>query len=593
MPPRRRRRPQGEQTDNGAAAPNETLLQQDEEDILNEVDATPDEGGQLVASEEAVKELGALDADSARENRRLDKIVDKKRGHEKNVAFNTDDVIVMYDTILRMWSTLTSVTITVQRLDGAPVLRTVTNRPRSGLELYETIKNEIHGQYGEATYAVKFTTAGKYLGNCRVTMPDTRPPGQQGQPMQPPHGYPPPPGWPPGYPYPPPGYPQAAYPTPGQPAYPTPGYPPQAQPQTQASPPAAAPAPAAPPTFVVPQAPAFDPNAMMALVEQVVGLFQRMQPPAPAHPGYAPPPQAPMPFQPPPMPPPTDPAAVMQWMSQMVDILQRVQGQAPVRPTQPAAPDPAAAMGMPPMRPPPGTTWVFVPNAGWVAQALNVGPAPQQDQQRGPPFERRPAYYPRGEPPPHGAHGGASASPTGGLREALGTVREAVRVVEEFDSILPGRRGQEEEDTTPAQGEAEDDSPFQMVDAGPAKIILDKKSGNIRPWETAWTNVPKVLDWMGEQRREIQQERQRQYEQQERQRRRQLPEGVIEVHPGQQPPPGMRFVPVEETHPQPHHHEAHAQGLPPPPHHVPPPIGHQAPRARQPWEVGPVTEGEG
>ena len=231
MPRRKIVRPQEDPGDANAPA------QQDEGDILAEVGAEPDdESGDLKVSEEQILEVGAVDAETVRENRRLQGAVNRRRANVKNVSFNAGDLLTKYETIIKCWPANT-LDIGVKRLTGPPVQQIITSRPRSGSELYEALK-VVHGQYGEADYEIKFfdTNLKVYRGTGRITMPDMRattPQQQQGQPMNP--FYPSaPPGYPSGYPSPPPGYPPPVYPP--QPpiaaaAAPSPPPPPQQQPQ--------------------------------------------------------------------------------------------------------------------------------------------------------------------------------------------------------------------------------------------------------------------------------------------------------------------------------------------------------------------------
>ncbi len=75
--------------------PVSTPSQQDEADIVKEIGATPanDGSGDLLADETKVREAGAVDAESIRENRRVDEIVNKKRAGQKDVQFNSDDIL--------------------------------------------------------------------------------------------------------------------------------------------------------------------------------------------------------------------------------------------------------------------------------------------------------------------------------------------------------------------------------------------------------------------------------------------------------------------------------------------------------------------
>ena len=662
MPRRTTRKPH--EPDHGASSP----AQQDEADIVAEVGAERDEeSGELVVDEESVLAVGAVDADSVRENRRLRTIVDKKRGNQKNVPFNASDLFTKYETLIKWWPPNT-LNINVKRLTGTPIQRVISSCPRSGAELYEALR-VIHGQSEEANYEIKFfdTNGKEFRGTCQITMPDARSAPPQGPNMQPyyPNGMPPAP----------PGYPQApvyAVPVPVPagypPGYPPPGYvqqqpppqqPQQAQPQQQA--PAQAPQPQQqqpmqPPQVFVqqpPPPPAFDPTPMITMMNQMFGMFEQMRaaaqpPPAPVAPAPQypptfmmplPPPQpAPQPMMPPPPSPHASPQEQMAWMQEAFRLFQQMQpAQQPAAPSRggreaPQAPN-MTAMGMPPAQPPPGM--IFVPGIGYVAfdalmRAMSGQQgAPQQERPYRPPYQR-PYGYPQGDPNAPSPYGGPPGpgpgqgpgpgydarppysgphSPYGShaqqqpprqqtsaeqLRDALTTVRTAVDAVHEIDALLPGRR------EAPAEivREEEDDSPIQVIETGPAKIVINRKDGTMRGWETAWSNMPDLLKWAGEQREAIQKsanERQRAQQQPPRQ----LADGYVEVGPGYQPPPGFVAVPVEQPAPQ--YHQAppqpqYQQDLPPPPAHVPPPIQSvpAPPPGRRTWGAPtiPPTEGQ-
>src|SRR4029077_19247412 len=171
----------------------------------------------MVADEDRDRSIGAFDADSVRENRRLDDLVGKKRANVKNVHFNVTDVLMLYDTILR-YQAPNSIAISVKRLTGTPVQQMITSQPRSGAELYEALRL-IHGPSQEASYEVSFVDAAdkRYRGKGNITMPDasrTQAPQQQQQPVAPPYGQQVPAyGQPsPGYGFPPPQSPPPGYP---------------------------------------------------------------------------------------------------------------------------------------------------------------------------------------------------------------------------------------------------------------------------------------------------------------------------------------------------------------------------------------------
>jgi hypothetical protein len=560
-----------------------TPAQQDEADVVAEVEAERDEDlEELVTSEDQIRKVGAVDAESVRENRRLNNIVNKKRANVKNVPFNAGDLLTKYETLIKFWPANT-IDISVKRLTGSPVQQLITSRPRSGAELFDALK-AVHGQHEEAKYEINFfdNNSKEFRGKGQITMPDMRAPSQQGQPMQ----YPPPYAAPA---YPPPGYPGGGYPV----HPPPPGYPP-------AAPAAPASQPPQPPIVVQPSA-GPDMSAMLASFQQMFGMFQEMQRQMAAQqPNPQPPQQPPQPFF---VPPPqgADVNTMMASFQQMFDMFRSMQPAAaassavaqPSQPAQPMMPSMmAAAMGVPPVTPPPGTMWVpgfgFVPldrllqavGMGSAASASNPGPGsgpgPYRSQYRpyyphGEQSGQPHPYYPSREPSPQQAQRGHADH----LREALSVVRSAVDAVQDIQEILPSMRTEQFE---PSAGD-EDDSPVRVVDTGPAKIVFNKEDGTLRGWETGLANMDKLMKWVGEQRDAIQQARGNQ----QRQQPQQLPPGYVEVTPGYQPPPGYVAVPVDQQQP-----------LPLPPEHMPPPIQSPPPAGRRPWEISSIpTEGEG
>ncbi len=503
-----------------------TPTQEDEADILEEVDAERDEeSGALIADKDKVLEIGAFDAESVRENRRREKISKKKRGNMEGVSFNTGETLGTYDSILTCYPT-SQVEIRVRRLTGSEVMRLITSGPRDAAELYNALM-EIHGVYDEAKYEVIFvdSVSKKWFGKTKITLPNTRPQTQQGQPpMQ--HQYPP--GFlPPGYP------PQYAQP-----------YPPQRQPApAQQQPPPAPVVQFAPP-------PAVDP---MALMQQTFDLFQRMQasmqPPPQQYPQYQQQPPQQVPAMPPP-PQTNDPATQAAWMKQAFDIFQQMQS-ALQRSTQPQpAPQQfpqqqAPIQAGPPGPPPRGYMWVWrhdfnsfvlMPENNGATQERPVNP-----MFRGP----RPAYDPNGDRPysPQQQPPQQQRQPTlvEQLRESTASMRATVEAMQEINSLLPGYGGQQE---APEPTAVDDDSPVQVVNMGPARGVINKHDGSTRWGETIVANLPDIFKWVGEQHKLIQDKAERR-QQQERPPVRQLRPGEVEVMPGQQPPQGYTFVPVE------------------------------------------------
>jgi len=510
--------------------------QEDEADILEEVGGERDEGGELMVDEASVVAVGAVDADSVRTNRRMDAVVKKKRGGEKHVTFNTDDLLTMYESLIKVWAPNT-LDISVRRMTGSAVTRVITSRPRSGVELYEAIR-AMHGLCEESEYEVKFldTNRKMYRGTGRITMPDTRVTSPQGQsPMYPPNGAPL--GYPPPQTYPPQQVPQAA--------------------------PVGAP-------------PGSDPMAMM---HQMFQLFQQMQASV----------QPQSPFQAPQMPatapvssPQVGPMDPMAMMNQMFQMFQQMQGQQPVH----AAPQPVAAPAPAPSPPGGIDQLAMLERCFELFQKMQPPPAPVS---RGP-FQRDPRapYYPQGEraggPERTGApqqHQPPQRPPSmvEQFRESIGIVRTARSMLDEMEGLMPG--SSQEAPTVSGLGDDDEDSPIKIIDTGAGKIVVNKHDGGMRLWESGFANLPDILKWGGEQIQKINKTNsERQLQQQ--QPRQQLPPGYVEVHPGYRPPPGYVAVAVDQEQPQ------QEERLPPPPTNLPPPI-HSSP-SREAWGEPVITD---
>jgi hypothetical protein len=400
-----------------------TPTQDDEADILDEAGAAPDENGNMVADEDKIREIGAVDAESVRENRRRDDIVKKKRGNVSNVSFNTGDALDTYDTILRVFPT-NQVEIRLKSLRTGTT-QTITSRPKTGNELYDALLSA-HGQQEAAEYEVIFVDSVRkgWLGKPRIGLPDTRPPTQPGQPSMnsfPPQGYPPP------------GYP-----------------PPQYAPPQVAAQPAPQPAAQAPVMQFVPP-PAVDPMAMM---RQTFDFFEQMrstlQPQQPAYPQY---PQQPQQQQaiPAMTPPPqtNDPAAQTAWMQQAFNLFQQMQQMlragtpAPVQapaPTLQAQPQQQPQQAGPPGPPPRGMMWVWMHGYGFALMPENNGMTGAPDRgPAGPMYRGRPTYDPQqGERPPPYAAPQRPQTLADQLRESVAATRATVEAMQEMSSLLPG-----------------------------------------------------------------------------------------------------------------------------------------------------------
>jgi hypothetical protein len=519
--------------------------QEDEADIVDEVRAEQDEEtGELSADAERVREAGALDPASVRQNRHINRVADKKRKGEK-VSFGIDDPIVLYEALNKVWPN-DKVNVHAQNLVTREV-HIIRSHPRSGADLYELLR-AIHGPREAQEYKIEFRSASRqeYLGIARLTMPDARPSGQQGQPSY----YQPPP---------------------------------QYSPQSPAA--QAAPVPQPTPTFVMPP-PGGDP---MAMVGQVFDLFQRFQ--AQMAPQAQPQQHPNVPNVLPPPPQTSDPAAMMNWMQQAFGIFQQMQlaarGQPQPQAQPQAAPPSGAPMGMPPFQPPPGTTWVYVPNAGWVAQALGVGVGSSGAPPQRSPFQR-PAYYPQGDPnggappqdpryPPYGQRVAPERSPIQAFRESVSMMRDARNVAQEFSDIFGGGGGPE----PPEVAEDDDDSPIKIIETGHGKLAVNRSDGALRWAETGLMLLPDVFKWIGEQHDKIQ-TAQRQ-KQQPAPPRRVLAPGYVEVDQNYVPPKGYVAVPIEATQDE----------LPEPPPNVPPAIDEQEEEQQRPAWGAPVIPQNG
>jgi hypothetical protein len=505
--------------------PDHTRSQEDESDILEEVGAERDEeNGGFLVDDETIRGLGAVDATSVRENRRLSAVVDKKRKKIKDVPFGTNDPLIIYETILR-YCAADAIDISVTRLTGSSVRHMIISRPLSGAVLYEAIK-VIHGQSGETEYEVKFTDAGRgtYQGTGRITMPDTRPATQQGQ----------------------------------RPVY---------QHQNGAPPPV---------VQVVPQA--TDPMAMFKMFQQMQAALQpQVQPPSSPQVSSTDPTaamweafkvfQQMQGTQQPTVPAsPSAPQSEFDRMREMFGFFQQMQGTAsaspPLASSQPVAPPVAQPSELEKMR----EMMLFIREM----QASVTPTTPRQGPYSGP---RSPYYDPQGGAPPYARPPGAPPqppprppTPAEQWREAITFMRTANDAVQEMRSLLPDQ-GQQETFST----EEDEDNPIRIMETGPGKIKLafGKTDGAMRWTETGMMALPELLKWVGEQHEMIQQSARKR--QQPPPPPQQLPPGYVEVTPGYQPPPGYRAVAVEQ------------QDFPPPPEYVPPPIQEPPPPVRQAW----------
>lgn len=556
--------------------------EQDEPDVVSDPETDPAPG--KPASEPASGDDGARAA---------------------RAATTTDEPILQkYETIARVWP-VDSLTVLVRRVTGAPAEWTVAGQPRTAAELYAAIK-VLHGRYEDATYevTVRDSAMNRNRGSGRITMPDTREeqlaqPQSGPQPMNPPYN--------PHYPY-PQGYPPPPYAS-------APGYAPQQQ-----------------------QAPAAAGVAGMTHADFMAFQRQQFDMWQAAQRGQAPPQGQPQAQQPaPPIAPIAAPQPVVAGMThteflamqqQQFEMWQHMQrtGQPAAQPPQaPAAPPPpqpqaAAIPGMfnvpgfgyvplakllqvfgvgdgaqpaaqPQQQPPQPVVQVpegmfHIPGFGFVPterlfQVLSGNPlGPPQYRGPGPGYRGRPGYTPDGQQPPYDPRYGQpppqQPPPPKSMRDQFEEVGSYISMLDEYADRF-GRGGA----AAPAQPEPppEDDSPVKVIETGPAKIVINKKDGSARLWETVVSNSPGIFKWVAEQAESIQKAaRERELTKQQRQV---LPPGYVEVGPGYQPPPG--FVAVPEMPPQQQH------ALPPPPAQVPPPITSPQPAPQRQWDIPGVT----
>ena len=553
-----------------------TPLQQDEEDVLEEVGAEHDEEtGDLVLDEDRVREVGALDADTIRENRRLDEVVGKRRANKKNVPFNTNDPLLIYEELMRLWPA-NSIDIFVKRLTGAPVQTTIVSRPRSASELYAALM-AFHGMCDEAEYEVSFLDTGTKRWRSRgrrITLPNTRPPAQQGQPMQPPqYGYPPP-----GYP-PPPGY--------APPGYAAPVYPPPQGPPAPAAPPM-------PPAVHVQAPPSPGVGEMLEPMRQMYQFALSMAPPPAPAPAPAPAfaPQAPQfPQALPPPPASADPNVMLAYMRQLSDIVQQLAAARAAPASAPAAPQTYATP--PATQPPrPGYVWIeqlqtYVPLAA-LARAISE-PPPRGPGPGGPPDGGYPARGGGGGYPPRGSYreregGGATYPPYQNpppqrersvveqFRDSISVVRTVANMAQEANEILGGGG---ESNAPAAEAAPEDDGPLRVMKFGDSNLAFDRESGAFKVLASLMMNGDRIMKAANEHIIQPLQQRQAPPQQQH------LPPGHVVLTPGYQPPPGMVAVPIDQLPP----------GLP----DIPPPISESAPAPAQSqqWSAPITVEGVG
>jgi hypothetical protein len=581
-----------------------TPSQEDEADIVAEIGAVPTDDGELEADPDKVREAGAVDAESIRENRRVEEMVNKKRSGQPGVPFNLDNLLEKYEGIIKFWPANT-IDILVKRVTGTPIQWVIQSRPRSGAELYQAILSR-HGRYEEAEYDVRLFDCNdkQRRGTGRIVMPDTRetPPMPQPQPGV---------------------YPMNPQPPqPQQSVYPMNPQPPPAMPATtpssadpvammravfemfqQMNRPASAvqPASSAQPVLSTQPAPT-QPSDPMAMMKSMFELFQQMRPSTdqPAPPSSDPMAMMKAAFemfqqmQPSSSPSsPSDPTAMMR---SMFELFQKPASPPPAAPAPPSSStDPMAMMKaafemfqkmqpqqpaaqQPPVQTPPGM--FFVPGFGFVpadrllaaVSGQPVGPGLGSHRASMYGGGAPPSSY--GEPRPYG-ESRPPYTPPGRPKSASEEFRDAVAVVETAVSIAERFRGGAQTAPPAQESREDDDNPVKVMDVGGGwPVVIDKRDGSARLWETGVANVGNVLKWIAEQREAIQKASAERNAKPERQ---ELPPGYVEVTPGYKPPPGYVAVPVDH--------------LPPPPREMPAPITQQEePPKQRAWGAPPMPE---
>ena len=536
-----------------------TPSQQDEADIVAEIGAKPandGDSGELQVDETKIREAGAVDAESIRENRRIEEMIAKKRSG-KDAPFNVENLLEKYEGVIRFWPANT-IDILVNRTTGTPVQWVIKSRPRSGAEFYTALMQQ-HGRYEEASYnVILFDTNNKQRrGSGRITLPDTRDalPSLQVQPQA------------------------VQMPQQQQISPAAPSTDPVAMMQAmfqmfrQMQQPQQPPAPAQPPQQV--SAPSSDPMSQM---QAMFGLFQQMQ--QSMQPQTAPA----QPVMPPPPPPGSDPATQMEWMQRAFQLFQKTQNQSqPQFVPQPQVVPPAPAPSPPSSDPMVMMSRMFdmFLKMQQAVQPAVQPPAPtppgqyrDPNGQYGRPYSGPPRPYdraygggPGGPPPPHYERPKTAEEQ---FREAIGIVKMAASIT---DQLRPPPAPAPE----PERYDDDEDNPVRVVKVGEWPILINKDDGSSRKWESVIANVPNMLKWFAEQREAIMKAA-AEREAKQPQQRQPLPRGYVEVTPGYQPPPGYVAVPVE--------------GLPSPPDEseMPPPITQQEepPPARRTWGAPPV-----
>ena len=537
----------------------------DESSILEEVGGEPEDpenpNSAVMVNEDKIRELGAVNAESVRSNRRNETVVARKRAGEKNVPFNEPDVLLRFDQAVKVWGHNTF-TILVARL-GIPGADAITTQPKNSIELLAELK-KMHGRQPETTYELFFQDVVKKekRGTGRITLPgvDESPSPTQ---VQPPVG-------------------QQAPQQPVVQVMPSPPVPQQQQPDAfetmkkayemirMLQQPQQQQAPVQQQMPPMPQSQDPSVNTMMQMME----MMRMMQPP----PQPAPQMQQPVVIQPPPAaPPPVQQGPDV--TSMMMAMMQKMFETMLTKQVQPPMPAPVPVEDYGPRGPYRGP------------RPQGYGPRPQQTYERpydGRPYDGRQTYdrpY-EGRPPydgrPYDGYGPSPSPPARPksaveeFRDATSVIRTAINIADEF-----GRSEQPQQQPQQQASDPDDDNPLKVIDVGGNRVLVNKEDGSFRAWETGFANMDKILKFAGDQFEKLQ--KNAVANQQAKQQQQQLPPGYVEVTPGYQPPPGYVAVPVDQI-PQ--------SALPPPPANLPPPINEPSEEQRPPWGMPPIPEGQ-
>lgn len=542
------------------------LTMPDREDIVDEIGAEPadpeEPNGVMVADIEKIRQAGAMDPESIQSNRRNEDVVNRKKGNEKGISFDDPNIVLKYEDTIKIWP-VNTLSIYVNRLTGTQVQHQILSQPRNGPELYNEIKL-FHGRREESLYEVIFRDSvhGEYRGKGRITMASTlnEPAlpmqGMQGQIMQQPPPY-------------------------------SPGYAPHQV------------APQQPPVVQVmaPPVPQQQPGTdLAALMKQMLEMYRLMQP------------QQQQAFQLPPPAPAAPPAPAPSQDPNVVAMTQMMEMMRTMIPQQPAQSPPVVFAAAPaPSAPPPAdnpmmTTMAMMREMFAMMREMQPPPPPPpppppaEPQYRGPrPYAgpaygpRSPDYAPQAYGPPQGMQRQRTAEEV--FNDASSVIQSAIAVADRFRPPVP----QQQQPQYASEEREEEDRPLmRVVDAGPAKLVVNTTDGSTRGWDTAVMNAPGVFKWLGEQVDRIHKNAQQQQQQQAQQQlqRQQLPPGYVEMTPGYQPPPGFVAIPIDQIPqqqfvqqppqvPVQQYHQQPQQQFPSPPVNLPPTIDEPLPPQQQ------------